>query len=288
MTKIAHFSFLFKRKYDIFFNMINILFTGEITGRPGIQCTKVLLDKIKKENDVDYTVSNCEGMTNGFGIGKAHASQLAKMGVNLSCGAEKLFYKIDMVEGITKNPFILRPYNMNPATPGKSFRIVEIKGKKFLIANLIGNSQMNRIASNNAFLSAERLLEKAESENAKLIIFFHAATTAEKNTMLYFLKGKAAAVIGTHTKVLTADAKVLSGTAYISDTGRVGAFYSVSGFESQTEIRKYMRAIPERSHECWSEGRFDGVVVSLDEESGMAVEVKTIAERCDLERPENG
>ena len=85
--------------------MVRILFLGEITGRPGITAIRKGLPELKKKYSIDYTVANGEGATGGFGIGRATAIQLSKMGIDLITGAEKLFFKIDMVEFIQKAGF---------------------------------------------------------------------------------------------------------------------------------------------------------------------------------------
>ena len=179
--------------------MVRVLFLGEITGRPGITCIKNGLPALKKKYDIDYTIANGEGMTGGFGIGRAHAAQLTKMGVDLITGAEKLFYKLDMVEFVQKAGFILRPANYPPQCPGRSYRPIEIKGHKFIIINLQGNALFPRQSIQNAFSSIDMLLKKLEEKEPGAIILlqFHAATTAEKKTMRFFLDGRAAAVIGT-------------------------------------------------------------------------------------------
>ena len=267
--------------------MINLLFLGEIVGRAGIQALKNGLPKIKEKYEIDYTMINAEGMTNGYGIGKMHSLQLGKLGIDLSLGGEKLFYKIDMVEHIKKASYMLRPYNMPPDCPGRGYRIVNIKDKKFLIANLIGNSDFSKLNAQNAFLAAESLRKKAEEENATLIINFHAATTAEKKTMKFFLDGRCSAVIGTHSKVITADETVSEkGTAYITDTGRVGSFISAGGFDPEEEIRKLKSQLPVRSQECWNDGIIEGVVVSIDEETGKALSISRIMKHVEIKRPE--
>lgn len=269
--------------------MVRILFLGEITGRPGITCLKSGLVDIQKKYEIDYTVANGEGMTGGFGIGRAHAAQLTKMGVDLVTGAEKLFYKIDMVEFVQKAGFVLRPANYPPQCPGRSYRIVEIKGRKFVIINLQGNSLFPRQSIQNAFSSIDSLLKKLQEKEPDLIplIFFHAATTAEKKTMRFFLDGRAAAVIGTHTKVITADEMVTeAGLAYITDNGRVGSFMSVGGFDPATEIKKLRSQLPVRSQECWNEGIIEGAVVDIDEETGKSAGIHRIMERIAITAPE--
>ena len=271
--------------------MIRLLFLGEITGRPGITALKKGLASLKTEYEIDYTIANGEGMTNGFGIGKAHSIQLGKMGVDLVTGAEKLFFKIDMVEFIPKASFILRPVNYPPMCPGHGIKYVTVKNRKLMIINLQGNSGFARQSIQNAFSSIDMLLKKLSEKEPEAIILlqFHAATTAEKKTMRFFLDGRAAAVIGTHTKVQTADEMVTpSGLAYITDNGRVGSFMSVGGFDPETEIRKLRSQLPVRSQECWEDGIIEGVVVDIDEESGKSTGIHRIMERAAIAAPGNG
>ena len=269
--------------------MVKILFLGEITGRPGIAALKNGLSSLKTEYSIDYTVANGEGMTNGFGIGKAHALQLGKLGVDTITGAEKLFYKLDMVEFIAKAGFILRPANYPPLCPGHSCRHVTINGKRFVIINIQGNSGFPRQNLQNAFFSADSLLKKfAENQEKEIpIVVFHAATTAEKKTMKFYLDGRAAAVIGTHSKAITADECVTEkGTAYITDIGRTGSLMSVGGFDPATEIQKLRSQLPLRSRECWDDGIIEGVVVGIDENSGKAVSIERIMKHVTITKPE--
>ena len=265
--------------------MVNILFLGEIVGRCGIGALKNGLGAIKTKYDVDYTIINGEGMTNGYGIGKAHSVQLGKLGVDLVTGGEKLFYKPDMVEFMQHCSFILRPLNYPPLCPGKSVKNITVRDTQILVINLLGNSSM-KIAVQNAFVAIDSFLKKVENDPIVLLVY-HASTTAEKATMLHYLDGRVQGVICTHTKVLTADETVTEkGTAFISDTGRVGSFMSVGGFDSETEIRKYRRQIPIRSREAWLDPRIQGVVVTIDEETHRAVRIQVIDEQVTVEKPQ--
>ena len=105
--------------------------------------------------------------------------------------------------------------------------------------------------------------------------------------MLHFLDGRVSAVIGTHTKVLSADERVTEkGTAFISDNGRVGSFMSVGGFDTETEIGKYRTQIPQRSREAWDDPRIQGVVVSIDEKTKKAVKIEIVDEKVDVKKPQ--
>ncbi len=268
--------------------MVRILFLGEITGRPGIAALKNGLAELKTEYSIDYTIANGEGMTNGFGIGKAHSLQLSKLGVDTVTGAEKLFYKLDMVDFIPKAGFILRPANYPPQCPGRGFRHVTIGDGRFVIINLQGNSNFPRQNIQNAFFAIDGILKKiSESGSNEIpIVIFHAETTAEKKTMKFYLDGRVAAVIGTHSKVITSDEDVTEkGTAYITDIGRVGSFLSAGGFDPETEIQKLKSQLPVRSRECWNDGVIEGVAVTIDESTGRAEDITRIVKHVTIKEP---
>ena len=105
--------------------------------------------------------------------------------------------------------------------------------------------------------------------------------------MGHYLDGTAACVIGTHNKVLTADAVVLEkGTAFISDNGRCGADMSAGGFDPAREIGKFMTGLPVRSWESWEDGQIQGVLVKISTETNLAQEIVTIKEHVKVEKPE--
>ncbi len=269
-------------QYSVKFMSIRVLFLGEIVGRPGTTVIKKLLKKFVKDNDIDLVVANGEGVTNGFGIGKNHSIMIHKAGVDVITGGEKIYYKIDMVDFIDKNNFVIRPVNYPPNNPGKGIKFTTIKDKKIAIINILGNSDFPRTHLSNAFIVIDKLVEKLKTDQDIILVQFHASTTAEKNTMGYLLNGKAAAVIGTHCKAITSDYRILDkGTAYITDNGMVGSTQSVGGFESQTEIKKFTNAIPLRSQESWKALQMQGVVVDIDETTNLANNIDIV--KLDLE-----
>ncbi len=265
---------------------IKVLFLGEIVGRAGIQSVKNAIREVKEKYSPDYIIANGEGATNGFGLGKAHALQLAKLGIDLITGGEKIFYKVDLVEFLPKCGFLLRPANYSQATPGKGIKNTIIKDKKVCIINLLSTSGFPRCSVQNPFSFMEFLLPRLKEDNDIILIQFHSATTAECATMMHFLDGKVAAVIGTHSKVLTADSHITEKkTAFISDNGRCGSALSVGGFNSEAEIHKLITCLPERSHEAWEDGEIQGVLVSIDDE-GKAEDIEVIKHKVSIQRPD--
>ena len=263
---------------------LKILYIGEITGKGGVFCIKKLLPDLKKELSVDFTIAGCEGTTGGFGIGKTHSVYLRKLGIDVLIAGEKVFFKKDMVEYIPKAPFILRPANYPPSVPGRGYRIYQAGKHKIGVITLLGNSGFNRIYLNNPFFYLPDIADKMRKETNIIIFDFHAATTAEKKSMIYHAEGKVSAIIGSHTKIMTADEKILpGGTAAITDAGRTGSQTSVGGLDPQIEIRKFLSQIPERSRDCWDNLELQGVLIDVDPETGKAISIERIKKFCEAD-----
>lgn len=265
---------------------MRILFLGEIVGRCGIGVIKKALKDYRRDNGVDLVIANGEGATGGFGLGFQNAVSLQHMGIDILTMGEKSFYKLDMVEGIAKRPGILRPANYPETVPGRGIRYVTVGERKVCVINTLGMCNFNNPHLNNPFLTAVPIVEKAGSETNIVLYVFHASATAEKIAMGRLLQGKVAAVVGTHSKVLTADAAVLDGgTAYITDLGRCGASVSVGGFEPEHEIRKFRTQVMTRSHESWEKPQMQGLLVTVDDSTGKATEAVTVCLDVDVEIP---
>ena len=248
---------------------MNVLFVGEIVGKPGITCAKNLKD-LREKHHVDFVIANAEGATGGFGLGKAHAIQLHKLGIDVLTGGEKIYFKLDMVD--------FRPANYPMGNPGRGVRIYPVGDKNLVVINLLGTSSFNRVHLNNPFGLVQSTVEKMRSEvkDPVFLVQFHASTSAEKQTMGYMLDGKVSAVIGTHTKVMSADARILpGGTAYITDNGRCGSQMSIGGFANDVELRKLLTSIPERSRENWNQLELQAVLVQIGED-GKATGIEPI------------
>lgn len=266
---------------------LNVLFLGEIVTRSGIAVLKNSLHKVRERYNVDLCIANGEGTTNGFGIGVSHAVQLSKLGVDIITGGEKFFYKPDFVEFLPKCPFAIRPANYPPQSPGKAYKILNIKNRKVAVTNFISSSGFARISASNPFINADYMIKKLREEADIVLVQFHCATTAECATFAHYLDGKVACVIGTHNKVMTADSVVLEkGTAFISDNGRCGSDLSVGGLKPELEIQKFITALPLRSWEYWDDGQLQGVLVTVNEDTGLAESIIPVKEKVKIEKPE--
>ena len=262
---------------------IRVLCIGEIVGKAGIFVVKSILKKIKQEKNIDFVIANGEGATGGFGIGKNHSVYLHKLGIDIITGGECIYYKRDMVEHIQKASYILRPANYPPGNPGRGWKIARLEDdgeKKIAVISMLGQSGFGRVHLSNPFSYIPSIIEKIKKETPIVILDFHAATTAEKYSMFHHLNGKISAVVGTHTKALTADARVMDGgTAVICDTGRTGSVDSIAGLDVDIEIQQFLTRVPERSKDAWNGLELQGAVIEIGDD-GKAVSIETVRIPC--------
>jgi len=263
-----------------------VLFLGEVAGRSGIAAITTGLKDLRSELGADYVICCAEGATGGFGVGKQHAVQISKSGVDVLTGGEKLYFKPDLVEFLPKCSFVLRPANLPPSAPGRGYRIQTVNGVRIATLSLIGTTGPWKMAASSPMQCADYLIPKLKEQTDNIIVSFHSSTTAESATLAHYLKGRVSAVVGVHSKVLTADAVVLpGGTAFISDAGRCGAFMSAGGFVPEPEIEKLMTGLPIRSHESWDDTELEGALIAIGDD-GKATSIEPIRKKVTVKRPE--
>ena len=250
---------------------------GELVGRCGTGVIKNALRKFIAENGVEFTIAGGECITGGYGLGFQNALTLLHMGIDVLTMGEKAFYKPDMVESIGRKDRILRPANFPESTPGRGVRQFRVGDRRVCVINMLGMMGFSNPHLNNPFLLADSIVGRARSETPFVIFIFHAQATAEKKSMGALLDGRVSVVAGLHTKAQTADSCILpGGTAYITDLGRCGSTMSVGGFDPANEIKKFRTAVPVRSRESFESPQMQGLLVELDEQSGLAVSVEAI------------
>ncbi|MFW5743963.1 MAG: TIGR00282 family metallophosphoesterase [Spirochaetota bacterium] len=247
---------------------MRVLFIGEIVGKAGVYCVKTLLPDLRAELDLDFVIANGDGATGGFGIGKNHSIYLRKLGIDVITGGEQIYFKKDMVPHIESAYYMLRPANYPPGTPGRGWRYYNVSGDtRIAVISMLGQSGFERVHVSNPYTYLPELASRAKNETPHVIVDFHATTTAEKYTMFHHADGVVSAVVGTGTRVQTADARIMPrGTAVIGDAGRTGSRDSVSGLDPGPEIRKFLTGVPERSSDTWVNLELQGVLLDFDEE----------------------
>jgi metallophosphoesterase (TIGR00282 family) len=263
---------------------MKILYVAELVGKTGVYTYKKAINKLRSQYQWDFLIVCADGATGGNGLGRTHAAYIQKLGANVITLGECCFYKKDLTENIEKIPYVLRPENLNPEAPGIGSKVFKIGEKKIAVAVLLGQNGFTRLHANSPFTTLPFLLEKLRKQTPYVIVDFHAQASAEKKALFYFADGHCSAVIGSHTRVQTADETILSGgTAVISDAGRTGSFQSVGGSDINSRIKEYLTGIPDWTKDAWEAPELQGVYLELDKD-GKALSIERI--RFPVEAPQ--
>jgi 2',3'-cyclic-nucleotide 2'-phosphodiesterase len=221
---------------------IKVLFFGDIVGRIGRRALARELSGLKKEYNPDLVVANGENLAHGSGITEKTAQEVFDAGVDLLTGGNHLKTSSDFADLLNApESNIIRPLNYPPGLPGRGLKVIELGKHKILVVNFLGRTFMHEVPDDPFRGLDEILKEYADQDVSAIVVDFHAEATSEKAAFGWYADGKVAAVLGTHTHVPTADAKILpEGTAYITDIGMVGARDGVIGVEKTGPITGFL------------------------------------------------
>ncbi len=243
---------------------MNILFIGDIVGRPGRNYLAANLANMIKDHDIDFVIANGENSAGGVGITKKTYDELLTMGVDMITLGNHSWSKKEIFDFIEEAEKLVRPANYPKGTPGSGYRIAEKSGKRIAVVNLCGRVYMDCIEC--PFRTVDEILEELKDKADIIIVDFHGEATSEKLAMGWYLDGRVQAVLGTHTHVQTSDERVLpGGTAYITDTGMTGPRDSILGVEKDIVIKKFITGMPVRFEVADGEVLLGAVVIKLDE-----------------------
>ncbi|MCL2093402.1 MAG: YmdB family metallophosphoesterase [Treponema sp.] len=258
---------------------LRVLYIAELVGKAGIYALKKCLPMVKAEKKPDFVIACADGATGGNGLGRNHAAYIRKLGVQVITTGECCFYKKDLTENLDKIPYVLRPDNLNRGAPGIGEHIYTLdkqKNLKVAVAVLLGQSGFTRIHSNNPYGPLQALLERFRQETPYSIIDFHAQATGEKQILFTMADGLCSAVIGSHTRVQTADERILpGGTGVITDAGRTGSAESIWGSNRESRIQEYLTGIPDWTREAWDKPELQGVLLELGDD-GKAQSIERV------------
>ena len=259
---------------------VKLLFIGDVIGKPGREALSRELHRIVDRHMVDLVIANGENAAGGFGLTEETAQDLFKCGVQMITSGNHIWDKKDALEYIKREERIVRPANYPEGTPGKGATIVKTPGGiKVGVLNLEGRVFMNNLDC--PFRCADREIAKLREETPIIFVDFHAEATSEKAALGWYLDGRVSAVIGTHTHVQTADERILTaGTAYMTDAGMTGAFDSVIGVKKEEAILKFVSQRPSKFEVAKKDIRINGVVIDVDEKTGLALNVERINLSC--------
>ncbi len=249
---------------------MKILFIGDVVGRPGRQLLKDWLPKFRAEGPIDFVVANAENLAGGKGVTAATIEEMRAAGVDVLTGGNHSFAQREALGLFARDDRLLRPANLPAGAPGRGLGLFPTAaGPVVAVLNLMGRAFMRPIDC--PFRIGKALAEEALRDTPILIVDFHAEATSEKMAMAAWLDGMATAVVGTHTHVPTADARVTRrGTAAITDVGMTGPYDSIIGVETPIVLDQLITGLPVRHEVAKGDARLCALSIELDATSGRA------------------
>jgi hypothetical protein len=262
---------------------MRILFVGDVVGSPGRKALARHLPALLAERGIDYSVVNVENLAGGFGVTAPTCREVLELGADVLTSGNHIWDKKEVLELIPNEPRLLRPYNYPPGCPGEGVHVGATRdGVRVAVINLQGRVFMPPIDC--PFRAADRALEEVAGRADVVLVDMHAEATSEKVAMGWYLDGRVAAVVGTHTHVPTADERVLpGGAAYITDLGMTGPYDSVIGVDRGVIVGRFLNGMPAKFDTATKDARLCGAVVEVDPAAGRAKRIERVMLPLDAE-----
>lgn len=257
---------------------LRLLFVGDVVGAPGRRILGARLARLKRDTGAHLAVVNGENAAGGAGITASTAAEIFAAGADVVTTGNHVWDKRDAAVLLADDPRVLRPANYPDGAPGRGAGVFDAGGVRVAVVNLMGRVFMPLV--DDPFRAIDRILAEIASTAAVVLVDLHAEATSEKSAFAWHVDGRVAAVVGTHTHVTTADARVLpGGTAFITDVGMTGPHDSVIGVRKDQALTRFLTQRPVPYETADGDVRLAAVLVTADPRSGRATAIDTIALR---------
>jgi 2',3'-cyclic-nucleotide 2'-phosphodiesterase len=254
---------------------MRILFIGDVVGSPGRNMLTDYLPRLKRKYNPTVTIINGENAAGGRGITSKIVKLMMELGAQGITMGNHTWDNREIFDFIDSTPQLIRPANFPDGTPGKGYTLIKVNNIEVAIINLQGRTFLPPLDC--PFKKADEIIKEVKKRTPYIFVDFHAEATSEKQAMGWYLDGKVSAVVGTHTHVQTADERVLpSGTAYITDVGMTGPYDGILGMGREAVLKKFLTNLPVRFEVVEGREQLNGVIVDLDNNTGMAKSIKRI------------
>ena len=254
---------------------MRILMVGDVVGRTGRYFFMEQTPELKLTKNIDMVIVNGENAAHGKGLTPNVFNELIRGGADVVTTGNHIWDNPKVMEIIDTEPFLLRPANYPEDTPGRGFCIYPVGKKKVGVINLSGRTYMPPIDC--PFRLGEKILKFIKKDCDIILVDFHAEATSEKLSFAHYFDGQVTAVVGTHTRVQTADAKILpKGTAYITDLGMVGANNSILGMEIEPVIKRFMTGRPSKFEVAEGAAIYCAAMIDINNKTNKSTRIERV------------
>jgi hypothetical protein len=254
-----------------------ILFIGDVVGGLGRRTLVGLLPSLRERFEPQFVIANGENVAGGTGITPKLADQMFAAGVDVITLGNHTYRQREIYRYLDEVEPILRPANFLRSQPGHGSCVVAHDGVRLGVVSLSGNLFMD--PGRRAFSEIDAVLHELRDRVDHVVVDMHAEATSEKIGMGWYLDGRVTAVVGTHTHVPTADARILpGGTAYITDVGMTGPRSGVIGVKRELALKAMTTKMPIRFEVATEDPWLQGVLITAADEPLRATAIEQVLE----------
>ena len=286
---------------------MRIAFLGDIVGTPGRQALTQQASTLRDTHGVDLILANAENIANGSGITPEQYKKLCDAGIDGMTLGDHAFRKQQIKHTLNTADNLIRPINLPRPAWGKGFMRLSAPvegGPDVVVVTIMCRLFMNSVQADDPFAALDRFLDSLRSQPPAVVIAeIHGEATSEKIAFGWHANGRVAAVVGSHTHVPTADARVLPspghddslpgapvvgsgvGTAYVTDLGMTGPQDSVLGRRVDRVVHHMSTGLPSAFDVAEGNPFVQGVLIDIDPSSRLATHVERIALPADVSQP---
>ena len=261
---------------------------GDIVGRAGRQAVAQQIPVIRARWKPDLVIANAENATRGSGLSPDHYQKLCASGVDGLTLGDHVYRRVQIVATLERELNIIRPANLPALAKGRRWMQLQAPDTSkppVFVLTVLGRIFTN-LPANDPFSTVTEVLSQLPRRDPLVLVEAHAEATSEKQALGRFLDGRAAAVIGTHTHVPTADACIFpGGTAFISDIGMCGPHESILGRRIDAVVKHMTSSMPIPFEVAEGDPRVNGVFLEIDPSSRRALSIERIELAADPRRP---
>jgi hypothetical protein len=269
--------------------VVTVAFLGDIFGSPGRQVIQQQLPNLRAEHAPDAVIANAENARSGSGLTPELYRKIRAAGIDAVTLGDHVFRDRSIAEvlQLADEP-IARPANLSAKAPGRGVIRIPPAGRRtreLYVITVLGRIFMS-LPADDPFSTVDGVLAQLPEASPLVIVEAHMEATSEKAALARHLDGRVALVVGTHTHVPTADARILpAGTGFITDVGMCGPYDSIIG-RAPEQVLRHMTTGMHVPYEVGSGGEaMCGVVARIDESSGHALQVTRVQYDADKMKP---
>ena len=225
---------------------LRIGWLGDVVGRAGRSSVAHAAPILRSEHGAQILIANAENARHGRGLHPVGYEEVRAAGIDVVTLGDHTPDDQRLLS-ILEDPAqpVAKPANLSQWPTAKTSVVLPGVDAPIHVVSLLGRLFM-RFEAESPFETLDRVVESLvrDQPEAMILLEVHAEATSEKVALMWHCRGRwpehVLAVVGSHTHVQTADARIVDERlAAMTDLGMCGSRRSVIGFNIQASLERF-------------------------------------------------